>query len=66
MPQPEIVEFPLTWTEKLEQLEVNESLTVVKKSTVDMAIRRCYPNGEKKFSIRTIKETGETRVWRLK
>ena len=60
------IEFPMMWSEKLETLSVNDSLPVDKRSTVDMAIYRNYPNAEKVFKIRKIKATGETRVWRIK
>lgn len=60
-----IIEYPLTWAEKLDSMVVGEWLPVDKRSSVFMAIQRNFATSIKEFKIRKSAD-GQMRVWRTK
>lgn len=62
------VEMPKTWPEKLNAMEINESISIDNDSiqVAKNAVSRIHESTDKQFTFRTIKQTGEKRVWRLK
>ena len=58
--------MPLTRPEQLEMLEIGESILIDEVTRSGWARATSRYTGEKKFIIRTDRETLEIRVWRLK
>jgi len=61
------IEMPKTYKEELEELGVGESIAIEKdkRQTWSNAIYTAQGKTNKQFCIRTIRATGEIRVWRL-
>lgn len=68
MQQTDTIAMPKSWREKLEELDIDQSIPVEADDiqACRAASMRLHRTTDKKFSTRTIDGTGEVRVWRIK
>ena len=63
-----MIAIPKTYTELIKDLAVGESLPISrdKRATLSVIANKVKNDTDREFTIRTIKETGEIRIWRVK